>query len=116
MKIIKKNICLIAILSGVVGLSACSQDDAPTPDGGTDNGNTIRFTTAIAGFTGSDATADPGTRATINDNGTNTPGAVSRVSVDALLQHGGETLLLTHNGTEVHLTIDGQNADSLLLQ
>lgn len=49
MKIIKKNICLIAILSGVVGLSACSQDDAPTPDGGTDNGNTIRFTTAIAG-------------------------------------------------------------------
>ena len=48
--------------------------------------------------------------------GTNTSGAVSRVSVDALLQHGGETLLLTHNGTEVHLTIDGQNADSLLLQ
>ena len=48
--------------------------------------------------------------------GTNTPGAVSRISVDALLQHGGETLLLTHNGTEVHLTIDGQNADSLLLQ
>lgn len=47
--------------------------------------------------------------------GTNTPGAVSRVSVDALLQHGGETLLLTHNGTEVHLTIDGQNADGLLL-
>lgn len=45
--------------------------------------------------------------------GTNTPGAVSRVSVDALL-HGGETLLLTHNGTEVHLTIDGQNADGLL--
>ena len=36
--------------------------------------------------------------------------------VDALLQHGGETLLLTHNGTEFHLTIDGQNADSLLLQ
>lgn len=48
--------------------------------------------------------------------GTNTPGAVSRVSVNALLQHGGETLLLTHNGTEVHLTIDGQNAASLLLQ
>lgn len=59
MKIIKKNICLIAILSGVVGLSACSQDDALTPDSGTDNGNTIRFTTAIAGFTGSDAAADP---------------------------------------------------------
>ena len=68
MKIIKKNICLIAILSGVVGLSACSQDDALAPDGGTDNGNTIRFTTAIARFTGSDAAADtPGTRATIND-------------------------------------------------
>lgn len=59
MKIIKKNICLIAILSGVVGLSACSQNDAPTPDGGTDNGNTVRFTTAIAGFTGSDATDSP---------------------------------------------------------
>lgn len=28
-----------------------------TPDSGTDNGNTIRFTTAIAGFTGSDAAA-----------------------------------------------------------
>lgn len=70
MKIIKKNICLIAILSGVVGLSACSQDDALTPDGGTDNGNTIRFTTAIARFTGSDAAAGPGTRATINDDGT----------------------------------------------
>lgn len=69
MKIIKKNICLIAILSGVVGLSACSQDDALTPDSGTDNGNTIRFTTAIAGFTGSDAAADPATRATINDDG-----------------------------------------------
>lgn len=66
MKIIKKNICLIAILSGVVGLSACSQDDALAPDGGTDNGNTIRFTTSIARFTGSDATDDPGTRATID--------------------------------------------------
>lgn len=68
MKIIKKNICLIAILSGVVGLSACSQDDALTPaDGAEDNGNAIRFTTAIAGFTGSDAADNPGTRATIND-------------------------------------------------
>lgn len=70
MKIIKKNICLIAILSGVVGLSACSQDDALAPDGGTDNGNTIRFTTAIAPFTGSDAIDAPGTRATIDDDGT----------------------------------------------
>lgn len=69
MKIIKKNICLIAILSGVVGLSACSQDDALTPDSGTDNGNTIRFTTAIARFTNSDAADAPGTRATINDDG-----------------------------------------------
>lgn len=67
MKIIKKNICLIAILSGMVGLSACSQDDALTPaDGAEDNGNAIRFTTAIAPFTGTDAAADPGTRATIN--------------------------------------------------
>lgn len=66
MKIIKKNICLIAILSGVVGLSACSQDDALAPDGGTDNGNAIRFTTAIARFTGSDAADNPDTRATID--------------------------------------------------
>ena len=48
-------------------LAGCSQDDTLTPDGGTDNGNIIRFTTAIADFTGSDAAADnPGTRATIN--------------------------------------------------
>lgn len=66
MKIIKKNICLIAILSGVVGLLACSQDDALTPDGGTDNDNIIRFTTAIARFTGNDTAADPGTRAIID--------------------------------------------------
>ena len=71
MKIIKKNICLIAILSGVVGLSSCSQDDALTPDGGMDDGNAIRFTTAIAPFTGSDAADAPGTRATIDpDDGT----------------------------------------------
>ena len=66
MKIIKKNICLIVILSGVVGLSACSRDDALTSaDDAEDNGNTIRFTTVIARFTGNDA--DPATRATIND-------------------------------------------------
>lgn len=53
----------------MVGLSACSQDDALTPDSGTDNGNTIRFTTAIARFTNSDAADAPGTRATINDDG-----------------------------------------------
>ncbi|WP_099290593.1 fimbrillin family protein [Butyricimonas sp. Marseille-P3923] len=67
MKIIKKNICLIAILSGVVGLSACSRDDVPAPDGGMDDGNAIRFTTAIADFMGSDAADDPDTRAIIND-------------------------------------------------
>ena len=68
MKIIKKNIYLIAILSCVVGLSACSQDDALTSaDGAPDNGNAIRFTTAIADFTGSDAADNPGTRATITD-------------------------------------------------
>lgn len=67
MKIIKKNICLIAILSGVAGLSACSQDDALALDGGTDNGNTIRFTTVVANFMNGDGTDEPGTRATIND-------------------------------------------------
>ena len=85
--------------------------------------DTVTYTTKQDGasLTGSfealEAMAADGVKTIVSQTiGTNTPGAVSRVSVDALLQHGGETLLLTHNGTEVHLTIDGQNADSLLLQ
>lgn len=84
--------------------------------------DTVTYTTKQDGasLTGSfealEAMAEDGVKTIVFQTiGTNTPGAVSRVSVDAL-QHGGETLLLTHNGTEVHLTIDGQNADSLLLQ
>ena len=85
--------------------------------------DTVTYTTKQDGasLTGSfealEAMAEDGVKTIVFQTiGTNTPGAVSRVSVDALLQHGGETLLLTHNGTEVHLTIDGQNVDSLLLQ
>lgn len=85
--------------------------------------DTVTYTTKQDGasLTGSfealEAMAEDGVKTIVFQTiGTNTPGTVSRVSVDALLQHGGETLLLTHNGTEVHLTIDGQNADSLLLQ
>ena len=85
--------------------------------------DTVTYTTKQDGasLTGSfealEAMAEDGVKTIVFQTiGTNTPGAVSRVSVDALLQHGGETLLLTHNGTEVHLTIDGQTADSLLLQ
>lgn len=85
--------------------------------------DTVTYTTKQDGasLTGSfealEAMAEDGVKTIMFQTiGTNTPGAVSRVSVDALLQHGGETLLLTHNGTEVHLTIDGQNADGLLLQ
>lgn len=85
--------------------------------------DTVTYTTKQDGasLTGSfealEAMAEDGVKTIVFQTiGTNTPGAVSRVSVNALLQHGGETLLLTHNGTEVHLTIDGQNADSLLLQ
>lgn len=85
--------------------------------------DTVTYTTKQDGasLTGSfealEAMAEDGVKTIVFQTiGTNTPGAVSRVSVDALLQLGGETLLLTHNGTEVHLTIDGQNADSLLLQ
>ena len=85
--------------------------------------DTVTYTTKQDGasLTGSfealEAMAEDGVKTIVFQTiGTNPPGAVSRVSVDALLQHGGETLLLTHNGTEVHLTIDGQNADSLLLQ
>lgn len=85
--------------------------------------DTVTYTTKQDGasLTGSfealEAMAEDGVKTIVFQTiGTNTPGTVSRVSVDALLQHGGETLLLTHNGMEVHLTIDGQNADSLLLQ
>ena len=85
--------------------------------------DTVTYTTkqdgaSLAGsFEALEAMAADGVKTIVFQTiGTNTPGAVSRVSVNALLQHGGETLLLTHNGTEVHLTIDGQNADSLLLQ
>lgn len=85
--------------------------------------DTVTYTTKQDGasLTGSfealEAMAEDGVKTIVFQTiGTNTPGAVSRVSVDALLQHGGETLLLTHNGTEVHLTIDGQNVDGLLLQ
>lgn len=80
--------------------------------------DTVTYTTKQDGasLTGSFEALEAMAADGVKTIGTNTPGAVSRVSVDALLQHGGETLLLTHNGTEVHLTIDGQNADNLLLQ
>lgn len=69
---IRRQSACIAVplaITATATLASCTNDDALTPDGGTDNGNAIRFTTAIAGFTGSDAAADPGTRATINDDG-----------------------------------------------
>lgn len=71
MKNRKTNIPVFITAAGLACLlllAGCSQDDALTSaDGAEDNGNAIRFTTAIAGFTGSDAAADPDTRATIND-------------------------------------------------
>lgn len=66
MKNKKSSIPAFVPAAGLVCLllmAGCSQDDAPAPDGG----NAIRFTTAIAHFTGSDAADIPGTRATIND-------------------------------------------------
>lgn len=70
MKNKKSNIPVFVSAAGLACLllvAGCSQDDALTSaDGAEDNGNTIRFTTSIARFTGSDAAADPGTRATIN--------------------------------------------------
>lgn len=70
MKNKKSNIPAFVTAAGLVCLllvAGCSQDDALAPaDGAEDNGNTIRFTTAIAGFTGSDAADNPGTRATID--------------------------------------------------
>lgn len=70
MKNKKSNIPAFVAAAGLVCLllvAGCSQDDALAPDGGTDDGCTIRFTTAIADFTGSDTTDNTGTRATIND-------------------------------------------------
>jgi len=71
MKNKKSNIPVFVFAAGLACLllvAGCSQDDALTPtDGAEDNGNAIRFTTAIAPFTGNDATDNPGTRATIND-------------------------------------------------
>ena len=71
MKNKKSNIPVFVSAAGLACLllvAGCSQDDALTSaDGAEDNGNAIRFTTAIAPFTGSDAADDPGTRATINE-------------------------------------------------
>ena len=63
-----QSVCIAVLLSiaATVMLASCSDDDT---SGGTapDDGNAIRFTTAIASFTGSDAVENPGARATIND-------------------------------------------------
>lgn len=71
MKNKESNIPAFVAAAGLACLllvAGCSQDDALTSaDGAEDNGNAIRFTTAIVPFTGSDAADNPGTRATIND-------------------------------------------------
>lgn len=64
----RQSACIAVLLAiaATAALTSCSDDDTP---GSTapDPGNAIRFTTAIAPFTGSDATtAGPGTRATID--------------------------------------------------
>lgn len=63
----RQSVCIAVLLAiaATAALTSCSDDDTP---GSTapDNGNTIRFTTAIADFTGSDAADNPGTRATID--------------------------------------------------
>ena len=64
----RQSVCIAVLLSiaATVMLASCSDDDTP---GSTapDDGNAIRFTTAIASFTGSDAADNSGARATIND-------------------------------------------------
>lgn len=61
----RQSVCIAVLLAiaATAALTSCSDDDTP--------GNAIRFTTAVADFTGSDAADNSGTRATINDeNGT----------------------------------------------
>ena len=57
----RQSVCIAVLLAiaATAALTSCSDDDTP--------GNTIRFTTAVADFTGSDAADNSGTRATIND-------------------------------------------------
>ena len=60
-----QSVCIAVLLSiaATVMLASCSDDDT---SGGTapDDGNAIRFTTAIASFTGSDAVENPGALST----------------------------------------------------
>ena len=66
MKNRKSNITAFVSAAGlacILLLSGCSQDDAPAPEGGTKDGNAIRFTSTISHFTSDDT---PGTRATID--------------------------------------------------
>ena len=64
----RQSACIAVLLAiaATAALTSCSDDDTPG-NGAPDTGNAIRYTTAIAPFTGSDATDNPGTRATIND-------------------------------------------------
>lgn len=64
----RQSACIAVLLAiaATAALTSCSDDDTPG-NGAPDPGNAIRFTTAVAPFTGSDATDNPGTRATIND-------------------------------------------------
>lgn len=57
----RQSVCIAVLLAiaATAALTSCSDDDTP--------GNAIRFTTAVADFTGSDAADAPDTRATIND-------------------------------------------------
>ncbi len=66
MKNRKSNITAFVSTAGlacILLLGGCSQDDAPAPEGGTKDGNAIRFTSTINHFMGDDT---PGTRAAID--------------------------------------------------
>lgn len=66
MKNQKSNIKAFVSATGlacILLLGGCSQDNAPAPEGGTKDGNAIRFTSTISHFTGDDT---PGTRAAID--------------------------------------------------
>lgn len=107
MKNKKSNIPAFVPAAGLVCLlllAGCSGDDTLAPDGGTKDGNVLRFTSTIADFTGSDATDNAGTRATIDPtDGTGSFGSGDQIGLWTFIYEGyssnvSDMYTLTNNG------------------